>query len=97
MDPLTGLKDWYAAQCDGAWEHAYGITLSTVDNPGWVLRVELTGTALQGRAFVPLRRGDPNAGGDWLDCKVEAGSFVAAGGTDQLAEIVGTFLAWARA
>ena len=48
---LTELQAWYIAQCDGAWEHTYGIKIETLDNPGWMLRVDLVETELAGRAF----------------------------------------------
>ena len=50
-DLLAFLEAWYAAQCNGDWEHDFGVTLETLDNPGWSLRVDLVGTALEGRAF----------------------------------------------
>ncbi|MBN6041230.1 Imm53 family immunity protein [Amycolatopsis sp. 195334CR] len=28
------LERWFAGQCDDDWEHRYGITLETRDNPG---------------------------------------------------------------
>ncbi|MGL4464545.1 MAG: Imm53 family immunity protein [Planctomycetia bacterium] len=27
MDTLARLQDWYAAQCDGDWEHQQGIRI----------------------------------------------------------------------
>jgi hypothetical protein len=33
-DALDFLHRWYAAQCDGDWEHEFGIRLTTPDNPG---------------------------------------------------------------
>lgn len=43
------LLDWYAAQCDEEWEHEFGVQLSTLDNPGWSLEVDLKDTDLAGR------------------------------------------------
>ena len=34
-DALYLLQRWYVAQCDGEWEHAYGVEIGTLDNPGW--------------------------------------------------------------
>jgi hypothetical protein len=28
------LEAWYASRCDGEWEHGYGISIETLDNPG---------------------------------------------------------------
>jgi hypothetical protein len=33
-DLLRWLQDWHAGQCDGDWEHSYGVDIGTLDNPG---------------------------------------------------------------
>jgi Immunity protein 53 len=48
---LTWLQAWYAARCDGDWEHGYGVAIQTLDNPGWSLRINLEGTMLEGRSL----------------------------------------------
>lgn len=40
-NPLQIIDDWFAQQCDGNWEHNFGIKLQTLDNPGWNLDVDL--------------------------------------------------------
>jgi len=35
MDLLEQVEDWYSSQCNGDWEHQYGISIDTLDNPGW--------------------------------------------------------------
>ncbi|ARF56241.1 Imm53 family immunity protein [Streptomyces gilvosporeus] len=47
-DPLSFLTAWYTDQCDGDWEHAYGIRIETLDNPGWSVELDLEETALHG-------------------------------------------------
>ncbi|GHB54781.1 hypothetical protein GCM10010331_48120 [Streptomyces xanthochromogenes] len=32
---LDRLQSWYSAQCNGDWEHEWGIKIDTLDNPGW--------------------------------------------------------------
>jgi hypothetical protein len=44
MDTINWLQDWYKQNCDGDWEHSYGINIYTVDNPGWSVNIELTDT-----------------------------------------------------
>jgi hypothetical protein len=51
VDLLNHLQEWYASQCNGDWEHTYGISISTLDNPGWSFKVDLTDTYLFGRTF----------------------------------------------
>jgi Immunity protein 53 len=38
--PFDRLQVWYLAQCDGDWEHRHGVTIGTLDNPGWSLRID---------------------------------------------------------
>ena len=33
-DLLPKLTCWFAAHCDGEWEHDRGISITTTDNPG---------------------------------------------------------------
>ncbi|MFT3675503.1 MAG: immunity 53 family protein [Chitinophagaceae bacterium] len=45
---LEWLQQWYNTQCDGDWEHEYGVKITTIDNPGWSVVIDLTGTKLEG-------------------------------------------------
>jgi hypothetical protein len=47
---LPRLQRWYHSQSDGTWEHASGVRIETLDNPGWSLKVDLRGT----NAVTPL-------------------------------------------
>ena len=42
---------WYVVQCNGDWEHSSGITITSLDNPGWLVKIELVGTALDNKEF----------------------------------------------
>ena len=92
--PLERLEAWYAAQCDGDWEHSFGVTIESLDNPGWRFRIDLEGTALAGKPFdrVDERNGDA----DWLVCWVDAAAFNAACGPRQLTLALERFLDWAE-
>ncbi len=94
-DPLAALQRWYLAQCDGVWENQFGVKIETLDNPGWLVKIDLAETALSGRPFPAARRGESAA--RWLECAVEEEQFVGAGGAEMLGEIVRLFLAWAHA
>ena len=41
MNSLEWLQSWYAAQCNDTWEHDHGITIDTLDNPGWHVRIDV--------------------------------------------------------
>lgn len=45
------IQKWYQAQCNGDWEHSYGIIIETIDNPGWSITIDLETTELEGKTF----------------------------------------------
>jgi hypothetical protein len=88
------LQGWYASQCDGNWEHDRGISIETLDNPGWRLRIELAGTALDSVPFVRLEV--HRAEHDWYVVWVEGSAFEAACGPLNLGDVIHIFRTWAR-
>jgi len=95
MDDLIWLMHWYASQCDGEWEHGDGVTLETLDNPGWYLKVNLVGTELEGRPF-ETQEHDLMSDVSWWTSKVEGGKFCAWCGPKDLPVILAIFRAWAE-
>ena len=104
-NPLIELQRWYEAQCDGDWEHTYGVQIDTLDNPGWSVEIHVEGTALAEAPFdsAKVERSER----DWLTCwvgmpdrpnptGVQALAFRAACGPENLSEVLGIFLDWAR-
>ncbi len=98
MTTLPDLAAWFQQQCNGDWEHTYGITVRSTDNPGWWVTIDLTSTSLEHKPFAPVVHGD-FASGDpqppWLHCRVIDSVFHGAGDVEQLDSILGIFLAWA--
>ncbi len=91
---LGRLQAWYVAECNGEWEHTYGIVIETLDNPGWRVQVDLTETSLQSKVFEALvRETSPQ---DWIDCRVKDGAFQGHGGASNLEEVINIFLDWAE-
>jgi hypothetical protein len=92
-DSLAELQAWYVAHADGDWEHSQGITIETLDNPGWSLKIDLAATDLVDR---PLKRHEQHrADDDWVAAWREALSFHAACGPRNLTEALDLFLDWA--
>ena len=50
---LRKLQSWYQAQCDEDWEHGEGITIETLDNPGWSLEIALALLTLALQYYFP--------------------------------------------
>jgi hypothetical protein len=95
MDELRRLQEWYVAQCDGDWEHGYGPRISTLDNPGWTVTIELTDTDFEGVAFAEVKDMAPER--DWIRCWVEGTEWQGVGGPLMLTSILAHFLDWTDA
>lgn len=93
MDNFLWLQRWFSAQCDGTWEQAGGIELHTVDNPGWALRIYLTGTKLDAMPLgrVAMERSEQ----DWYQLSRTEEWFEAACGPTNLDEVLAFFRSWA--
>ena len=91
---LSELQRWYAAQCDGDWEHQQGVEIGTLDNPGWRVEIDLAGTSLEGITFREVKENYEHET-EWLRCWIEENKFQAAGGPQQLARMIRIFLDWA--
>lgn len=98
MDELIQISNWYVTQCNDEWEHRYGIRMETLDNPGWLLKIDLKGTNLEGKHFTNYNKGVNYQSGrteeDWFDFKVENDVFQGAGSPNRLQEILQAFLTW---
>lgn len=87
---------WYHSQCDGDWEHEWGVEIGTLDNPGWRLKIDLDGTELED---VPFERLRANSGREfeWLTCWREGNTFHCACGPGRLEDAITIFVDWAQA
>lgn len=92
---FSWLQQWYSAHCDGEWEHGSGITIQTIDNPVWSVRISVRGTELAGVTFSPVKT--ERSERDWFQCRVAEGEqrFEGFGGPSNLSEIFGVFRQWA--
>jgi hypothetical protein len=90
---LEDLQRWYESQCDGDWEHRYGVAIGTLDNPGWSVKIDLAETELEGRPFTEIDDRAPDR--SWMSCKVENGKFLGYGGAPMLGRVIRSFLDWA--
>lgn len=92
-DDFMWLQNWYFNQCDGDWEHEFGIRIDTLDNPGWSIIINLEGTSLESKEFtiIKIQEKDEN---DWLVCRVLNHKFDAACGPTNLSKVLGIFRQW---
>ena len=93
MNELQRIQAWYTSQCNDEWEHTYGVRIETLDNPGWMVIIDIIETELEKKRFESVSR-ESLDGTDWIDCKIVSGKYTAAGGVKNLTELLETFLRW---
>ena len=94
FDVLADLQNRYKAQCNGDWEHNFGIKIDNIDNPGWSVLIDLDGTLLETKPFTRIKRFESPT--IWMECWVEDGKFKAFGAPDCLVDILTVFVEWAK-
>lgn len=89
------LESWYVKHCNGEWEHSWGITIETLGNPGWRVKIGLQETKAANRTleWVNIRRTED----DWISYRVEKGQFSAACGPLNLSKTIRIFVEWFEA
>jgi Immunity protein 53 len=92
---IEGLESWFSARCDGDWEHSYGLSIESTDNPGWHVEIDLMETVVADTELAFSR--EERSESDWVQFEIRAGKFVGSGGVGNLAEILRRFLVLARA
>lgn len=90
---LQEIQNWYRSQCDGNWEHNFGVKISTLDNPGWRIEFDLGETNLVDKIFktIDIERNEK----DWFRCWTDKNKFEGAGGPENLEEMLVIFLSFA--
>jgi hypothetical protein len=88
IDSLTELQRWYESRCDGVWEHAHGIEIATLDNPGW--KVKLDGGSAGKVIDLAIERDES----DWISVRATGAEFAGYGGTGNLPELLALAVEW---
>ena len=114
---LQRLQEWYGKHCERVpwegpgldpsvpWEELYGVTIDTLDNPGWSVEIDLADTELESEPFE--RYVDQEAAeAEWLECWRDLREshptlpngpvFRATCGPHRLDEALENFLDWAE-
>jgi len=95
MQPVEFLQSWYQARADGTWERTHGVTIESLDTPGWLVSIDLERTPLEDRAMPTIDRQISQR--DWLCCEVGRNRFRGQGDPQKLLAILEIFKAWAEA
>jgi hypothetical protein len=90
---IEWLEGWYQRNCNGDWEHTFGVKIETLDNPGWSVVIDLDETYLEGVPFDDVV--DLDSGADWIHCTVDGTKWIGSAGPRGLGAILQVFRAWA--
>ncbi len=89
---LTWLQAWYAMHCHGNREHAHGVSIGTLDNPGWSVEISLRGTPWAGKALERIE--EHRSEHDWVVVWKKGPDVHAAVGPLNLGEALHAFRLW---
>ena len=64
---IQWLQDWTKSQIDGDWEHELGISISMLDNPGWIVSADISNYGDFLKETKPLGRDNDV---DWIDFEI---------------------------
>jgi hypothetical protein len=81
-------------QCNGDWEHSYGIDIKTTDNPGWTISIDIEDTELEREEFLSVRIPGPDT--DYLFAEIEQKKFSGACSLHRLEELLRLFVQWSE-
>jgi hypothetical protein len=90
VSTLEKIQLWYKEQCDSEWEHEYGLSIDTLDNPGWTVSINLVGTRFENHNIICFSQNFSD--NDWVVCEVKDKKFIGNGDPLKLEFILETFL-----
>ena len=89
MEILDWIQDWFKSNCDGDWEKGEGIQITTLDNPGWEVEIDISNTSVANLNLRPIH--NQKGAQDWYGVKIENQKFIAAGDAGKLEFLLGLF------
>ncbi len=95
---LSNLIEWYCAQCDGLWEHSYGISITTIDNPGFRVAIDLRGTKLEDASYQSVSwESGADGDGEWYECFMgDEKKWNGACSPKMLERVLELFIEWSK-
>lgn len=89
MEILDWIQEWFKANCDGHWEKAEVIQITTLDNPGWEVEIDISKTSIASMHLKWIL--NENGKQDWYGVKIENQKFLAAGDAGKLIFLLDLF------
>jgi len=89
MEILDWIQNWFKDNCDGNWEKDQVIQITTLDNPGWEVEIDISNTSI---ADIKINRIlNESSPQDWYGVKIENQKFNASGDSGKLKFLLGLF------
>lgn len=82
MEILNWIENWYLSNCEGDWEHTWGVKIETIDNPGWNVKIDFADTKLE-NLIIDYSLVE-KAENDWYGFSVKNSLYNAAGDPKKL-------------
>jgi hypothetical protein len=86
---INWIENWYKSQCNDDWEHNFGVKITTIDNPGWEITIDLNSTNLSSLSFPWTLVGDFES--SWVGYKIENNQFNGASDPQNLSTLLNIF------
>jgi hypothetical protein len=86
---IVKLQNWYKTECNEDWEHTFGIKIETIDNPGWIVTIDLNETNWEN--LIIDRYQIMKSGDDWFEIQISNSQFIGSGGSANLEDILKSF------
>lgn len=89
MNIINWLEEWYKLNCATEISHHYAIKIESLDNPGWMVKIDLTNTSSKDKKFdsIDIDNGEE----DWIMCRIKNNIFEGAGDPSKLLKILNIF------
>lgn len=88
---IEKLNFWYQAQCNGDWEHQFGISINTIDNPGWKVVIDLCGTRWENLSIERITIDHDNHQLDWMHFEISNSKFIGTSSPMNLSALIEKF------
>jgi len=89
MEILDWIQEWFKDNCDGNWEHGEVIQITTIDNPGWEVEIDISNTSIATMNLEWIL--NEKSKEDWYGVKIMNQKFIATGDTGKLKFLLGLF------
>lgn len=89
MEILDWIQNWFKDNCDGDWEKGEAIHITSLDNPGWDVEIDISNTSIANINIKWIL--NENGPQDWYGVKIEDKKFNASGDSGKLKFLLSLF------